>query len=363
MLLRRRPAAPRRAFATSSTSRGSRTSVTIRQPGLLRGQGQQLEAGLAEPLEGVRTRAGAWNAPPRRQVGAGSGDRTRAREELLLALDRAGARDHDEATRPEVSVRDCEGRAIVTVRDSFGLLFSRRTQGVRREKKVRNSSSGPETVNSNRARECADTGAGSGRGACAWLRFLDPGRGTRCYGVEDVTRPSPEEQRRLARPGRGSNRRGAPRAPVRSASRAAGPRRARSAVGEPLPREGRGVDATLDKIFSDVLDRARRPSTIRASSPMSRARGRSSGLSASGSRPASNPFVGTWLGGAAFAQLEVVTAPLARGAARCPGSRGGLHERRLAREPCPRSRPRGPRSACSRTRPSTRRSRPTTRSR
>src|SRR5262245_47009009 len=77
-----------------------------------------------------------------------------------------------------------------------------------------------------------------------------------------------------------------------------------AALAEPLPRTGLGVEASLDKLFADVVPRA---TLVHHPRFFAYVPGPGSFIGALGEWLAAglNPFVGTWLGGASFAQLEI----------------------------------------------------------
>ncbi|MBK8975550.1 MAG: aminotransferase class V-fold PLP-dependent enzyme [Planctomycetes bacterium] len=116
--------------------------------------------------------------------------------------------------------------------------------------------------------------------------------------------PSPEEMRRIGQ--RAVDRIVADRAALRDARVFTEPDAAalRELLAEPLPRQGLGLDATLDRFFDVVL-----PSATRVDHPRFLAYvpapGSYAGALGAWLAAATNLFVGTWLGGASAAQLEV----------------------------------------------------------
>ena len=77
-------------------------------------------------------------------------------------------------------------------------------------------------------------------------------------------------------------------------------------LAEPLPRMGLGVESSVTKLFADVVPKA---TLVHHPRFFAYIPGPGSFVGALGEWLAAglNPFVGTWLGGAAFAQLEVET--------------------------------------------------------
>ncbi|MGE3172397.1 MAG: aspartate aminotransferase family protein [Planctomycetota bacterium] len=97
----------------------------------------------------------------------------------------------------------------------------------------------------------------------------------------------------------------------------------RALVDEPLPVEGRGLDDTLERFFADLLPRATLVNHPRffayVPGPGSFAGAVGEWLAA-----ATNTFVGTWLGGAVMAQLEVQTLGWLAAALGLDGHRHGI---------------------------------------
>lgn len=77
-------------------------------------------------------------------------------------------------------------------------------------------------------------------------------------------------------------------------------------LAEPLPHRPHGMDATLDRFFTAILPRATLVNHPRFFAYIP-GPGSFAGAIGAWVAAATNPFVGTWLGGAALAQLEVQT--------------------------------------------------------
>ena len=92
---------------TSSTWRGSISSVTIGSPVSSRASAQDLEPLDAEPLEGVRRGARLERAAAEHRR-AGGGDRARRLERLLAVLDRARPGDQAEAAVADAAAVDLD---------------------------------------------------------------------------------------------------------------------------------------------------------------------------------------------------------------------------------------------------------------
>ncbi|MBK8095704.1 MAG: aminotransferase class V-fold PLP-dependent enzyme [Planctomycetes bacterium] len=94
-------------------------------------------------------------------------------------------------------------------------------------------------------------------------------------------------------------------------------------LAEPLPRQPAGMDATLDRFFTAILPRATLVNHPRFFAYIP-GPGSFAGAIGEWVAAATNPFVGTWLGGAALAQLEVQTLEWLREATGLPTGMTGI---------------------------------------